>query len=66
MKNRLEEFGAERDSAAIESRGLDLPSKADLENYASQAKQWAMQHPIPCIAATFVVGVAIAWIVKRK
>ena len=66
MKNRLEEFSAERGAAATDSHGRALPSKADLENYASQAKQWAMQHPIPCIAAAFAVGVAVAWIVKRK
>ena len=65
MKNRLEEFEAEGRSAT-NPLGRVLPSKADLENYTSVAKHWVMQHPVPCIAATFIVGVAVAWIVKRK
>ena len=66
MNNRLEEFEAERRSPGKKPPGLDLPSQAELVNYASLTKQWAMQHPVPCIAAAFVVGVAVAWIVKRK
>ena len=66
MNNRIEEFGTDGRAAGNQSPGLGLPSQADLETYASLAKQWAMQHPVPCIAAAFVVGVTVAWIVKRK
>jgi len=42
------------------------PSLSDLPEYAALARDWAKNHPLPCLAAAFIAGVTIAWIVKRK
>src|SRR5262249_45275222 len=45
---------------------IQPPSLSDLPDYAEIAREWVKNHPLPCLAAAFIAGVAIAWIVKRK
>lgn len=35
-------------------------------DHLARAKEWLIDNPLPCLAAAFFVGVAIAWIVKRR
>ena len=42
------------------------PPETDLQQYVALAREWAKTHPVPCLAAAFLAGAVIAWIVKRK
>jgi len=46
--------------------GIQPPILSDLPEYAAIAREWVKNHPLPCLAAAFIAGVTIAWIVKRK
>jgi hypothetical protein len=65
MNNRIEDFLPVRDSGA-DLRDVDVPQPGAPDKYMSLVKQWATRHPVPCLAAAFAVGVAVAWIIKRK
>ena len=45
---------------------IQPPILSDLPEYAAIAREWVKNHPLPCLAAAFIAGVTIAWIVKRK
>jgi hypothetical protein len=65
MNNRIDEFiPAERATSDSPEDEPMLP--ADIGQYAALAKEWAIRNPLPCLAAAFVVGAALAWIIKRK
>ncbi len=63
--NRLEDFETPAPLAESppETRHSSVP---ELAEYATLAKEWAQNNPVPCLAAAFVAGAAIAWIFKRK
>jgi hypothetical protein len=62
--NRIED--ALPDEPAAPSATFQSPSLSDLPEYAALAREWVKSHPLPCLAAAFIAGVTIAWIVKRK
>ncbi len=37
-----------------------------LDELLTVARRWALDHPIPCLAAAFTLGACVAWFVKRK
>jgi hypothetical protein len=45
---------------------VPAPWLTELPEYAALAREWVKNHPLPCLAAAFLAGVTIAWIVKRK
>ena len=61
--NRIED--ALPDEPAVPS-DIPPPLLSDLPAYAALAREWVKNHPLPCLAAAFIAGVTIAWIVKRK
>ncbi|MGE5193197.1 MAG: hypothetical protein ACM3U2_11935 [Deltaproteobacteria bacterium] len=61
MNNRMEDLVPPEDATA--EPPADRPSPAD---FALVLKAWVKDHPIPCFAAAFVAGAALAWIIKRK
>jgi len=65
MNNRMEDFIPVREPSDSRLREPDLLS-GNLRQYAEIAKEWAVRNPVPCLAAAFVAGVALAWIIKRK
>lgn len=65
MNNRIDEFASTGPYAEPTHREQNFPADA-LRQYAATVKEWAVRNPIPCLAAAFVTGVAIAWIIKRK
>jgi hypothetical protein len=38
----------------------------DIASYLKPANEFIAQHPGPCLAAAFALGVAVAWWIKRK
>jgi hypothetical protein len=62
--NRIEDALPEEPVAP--SQAFQSPSLSDLPEYAALAREWVKNHPLPCLAAAFIAGVTIAWIVKRK
>jgi hypothetical protein len=65
MNNRIDEFIPAE--PALSDSPEDAPfMPADIGQYAAPAKEWAIRNPLPCLAAAFVVGAALAWIIKRK
>jgi hypothetical protein len=61
----MEDFIPVREPSDSRLREPDLLS-GNLRQYAEIAKEWAVRNPVPCLAAAFVAGVALAWIIKRK
>ena len=61
--NRIED--ALPDEPVAPSR-VDSSLISDIPEYAAIAREWVKTHPLPCLAAAFIAGVTIAWIVKRK
>ena len=67
MINRIEDFLPARDSPRV-SEGSE-PARTDAGNFEKLAAlpgQWIERHPAACLAAAFALGVAVAWIIKRK
>jgi hypothetical protein len=62
--NRIEDVLPEEPGAPSET--FQPPSLSELPQYAALAREWVKNHPLPCLAAAFIAGVTIAWIVKRK
>jgi hypothetical protein len=65
MKNRIEEFVSLRRSVAAVADSTYRP-RIDLSGSKELVTEWAAQHPVACLAAAFVFGGALAWIVKRR
>jgi hypothetical protein len=65
MNNRIDEF-IPAEQSTPESPGERPLIPGEIGQYAALAKEWAIQNPLPCLAAAFVAGVALAWIIKRK
>jgi len=42
------------------------PLLSEFSEYTAITREWVKNHPLACLAAAFVAGVTIAWIVKRK
>ena len=61
--NRIEDALPGEPLAPSDIQPLSL---SDLPDYAEIAREWVRNHPLPCLAAAFIAGVTIAWIVKRK
>ncbi len=65
MNNRIKDLELPQKSARAEADPTGRP-KIDLEGSLAVVTQWAEQHPFPCLAAAFLFGGAIAWIIKRR
>jgi hypothetical protein len=65
MNNRIEDMLYPEDAPAIPVFRHPAPPE-DSKNYPLVVKQWALQHPVPCLAAAFALGALVAWFVKRK
>ena len=65
MINRIEDQLHPDDSATIPAFRDPSPPE-EQENYAELVKQWALQHPVPCLAAAFALGALVAWFIKRR
>jgi hypothetical protein len=63
--NRVEDFAPQHSEEESPSQS-EPPSLGELAEYAALAREWAMKNPLPCMAAAFAAGAAIAWIIKRK
>jgi hypothetical protein len=65
MNNRMDEFIAP-DQDAVESPEEPPFAAGEIADYMNLARDWAIRNPLPCLAAAFVAGVTLAWIIKRK
>jgi hypothetical protein len=65
MKNRIEEFVSLPKSAGADADSTDQ-SRIDLGESLKSVTEWAVQHPVACLATAFIFGGAVAWIVKRR
>lgn len=65
MNNRLDDLMSAQ-ARAIEPSNLQAPSRDEFPEYIALVKQWAFQHPLPCLATAFLMGAAVAWLVKRR
>jgi hypothetical protein len=65
MNNRLENLPPTQ-NFGIDPESRKPPSREDFETYPPLVKQWALQHPVPCLAAAFALGALVAWFVKRR
>jgi hypothetical protein len=63
--NRVREYQSPAPETSSSS-DVKPPSAGELADLANRAKEWAGNHPLPCLATAFIAGVAIAWIIKRK
>jgi hypothetical protein len=65
MNNRMDEYvPAEQSTPESSDEPPLIPP--EIGQYAALARDWAIRNPLPCLAAAFVAGVALAWIIKRK
>ncbi len=65
MNNRMDEY-IPADQRTLESLEEPPLVPAEIREYAALARDWAIRNPLPCLAAAFVAGVTLAWIIKRK
>ncbi len=61
MNNRVEDLVSPEESTAE-----PLAERPPPEDLAVVLREWVENHPISCLAAAFVAGAALAWIIKRK
>jgi len=65
MNNRIKDLELSQKPARAEADLTGTP-KNDLEGLLAVVTEWAEQRPYPCLAAAFILGGAIAWIIKRR
>ena len=65
MNNRIKDLELPQQPARAEA-DLTRRAKNDLEEFLAVATQWAGERPVPFLAAAFIFGGAIAWIIKRR
>ena len=65
MNNRMDEY-APAEQGTVESPEEPPLVPGEIGQYMALAKDWAIRNPLPCLAAAFVAGVTLAWIIKRK
>jgi hypothetical protein len=65
MKNRIKDYVPPPKSAAAHAGATHQP-RTVLGESLEFVTEWAAQHPAACLAAAFVFGGAVAWIVKRR
>lgn len=68
MKNRIFEYLSpprEPKTPGHSDAESSLP-KVDLQNWIKPAEEFIGEHPGACLAAALVVGVALAWWIKRR
>ncbi len=64
MINRIRDHLAERE--AVRASSDPAPVHDPKRKKTFRVKLWVEEHPLPCLAAVFVVGACVAWLVKRK
>lgn len=68
MKNRIQEFTEDAGESSPVVKAEE--AAAAIEEMAGEAsrtiRRWAMDHPVSCLAAAFVAGAALAWLIKRR
>jgi hypothetical protein len=65
MINRIEDFVLPQKSVAAEANPAHR-LKIDVGKSLASIAEWTAQHPVACLAAAFIFGGAVAWIVKRR
>ena len=65
MNNRISDLVLPKKSAGSETDPTHRPI-VDFEGSIALVTQWVEQHPLPCLAAAFICGGAVAWIIKRR
>jgi hypothetical protein len=67
MNNRMDEYAPVEQSIPEAPPSQARPIvPAEVGQYLALARNWAIRNPVPCLAAAFVAGVTLAWIIKRK
>lgn len=64
MNNRIKDLELRQKSGA-ETGPMHRP-RIDLEGSMALVTAWVEQHPFPCLAAAFIFGGAVGWIIKRR
>lgn len=65
MINRVKEYLPERPSAGEPGGPFSL-SKLNVQQWIEPVEELIVKYPAATLASAFVVGVAIAWWIKRK
>ena len=68
MKNRIQQFADETQPSSIaeKSRRAAAVVSESAGEAAAGIRRWVVDHPASCLAAAFIAGVAVAWLIKRK
>jgi len=66
MSNRVAEYPQKTDSAGGSTSHRPLIRTSDVRGMFQPVEQWIIRSPAVALASAFVVGVAIAWWIKRK
>jgi hypothetical protein len=60
------QLGKSRSNGHRQTAGRPFVTGNDIQQMAKPAEHFIRQYPAAALAAAFVVGVAIAWWIKRK
>ena len=68
MKNRIRELThRSEEQTAMEEMEKAAAAIDEISREASRTiGRWASGHPLSCLAAAFVAGAALAWLIKRR
>ncbi len=66
MTNRVADYPQQTPSAGSPASHRPLVRASDFRSVTQPIEQWIIRSPAAALASAFVVGVAIAWWIKRK
>jgi hypothetical protein len=66
MTNRVADYPQQTAAAGSSASPRPLRSSSGVRGMMQPIEQWIIRSPAVALASAFVVGVAIAWWIKRK